>query len=240
MANNYFQFKKFRVDQDRCAMKVCTDACIQGAYAGSFLKPSGTSLRILDIGTGTGLLALMLAQAVPHARLDAIEMDPMAAGQAQENFDRSPWAERLHLICGDVRQYQPAAPYDWIICNPPFYEHDLKGSHPGRNRARHALDLNYRELLQVAGAALSDTGIFCVMLPPRQYEGLGVLTHASQLYAHHVLRVKQSPSHQFFRTIGFFSRSKRVSGTGELCITDASGAYTPAFAELLRPYYLYL
>ncbi|NJL13777.1 MAG: methyltransferase [Microscillaceae bacterium] len=118
MANTFFQFKQFRVEQAGAALKVCTDACLFGAWL-----PAQSAISILDIGTGTGLLALMLAQRTP-ARLTAIEIDPQAAQQAQANFLQSPWTHRLQLIAGAAQDFarQTTEKFDWIVSNPPFFE----------------------------------------------------------------------------------------------------------------------
>ncbi|HCL83101.1 MAG TPA: tRNA methyltransferase, partial [Chitinophagaceae bacterium] len=122
MSNSFFRFKKFTIQQDRCAMKVCTDSCILGAWTAGRLQGAA---RVLDIGTGTGLLPLMLAQKT-GATLDTIESDPEAVVQAGENIRQSPWAGRIRLLAGDVRTYPFTSFYDFIIANPPFFESDLR------------------------------------------------------------------------------------------------------------------
>eukprot|EP01136_Pigoraptor_vietnamica_P012822 Opistho-1_new@53158 len=117
MSNHYFQFKQFTIHQDKCAMKVSTDACIQGAWT----PIANDVVHVLDIGTGTGLLSLMLAQRNSNIHIDAIELDADAARQAQENISASPWADRVDVMQGDVTAYQFAKQYDMVICNPPFF-----------------------------------------------------------------------------------------------------------------------
>src|SRR5262245_3491214 len=129
MANNYFQFKQFTIHQDRCAMKVTTDSCLFGAWVASRESAArsspGTRRRILDIGGGTGLLALMLAQRT-NAFIDSIEIDKDAFQQAEENVKASPWSDRISLYHGDAREFSFQHKYQTIICNPPFYEKELK------------------------------------------------------------------------------------------------------------------
>lgn len=133
MSNSYFQFKQFRVEQDRCAMKVTTDACIQGAWT-----PVLPSVKnVLDVGTGTGILALMLAQKNSEITVDAIEVDKDAAGQARANVAGSPWRERINILEGDVRNYPFDKRYDLIITNPPFFSNSLLGDDVNKNLARH-------------------------------------------------------------------------------------------------------
>src|SRR5205085_2984467 len=122
-SNSYFQFKQFRVQQEATAMKVSTDACIQGAWTPiePFVK------NVLDIGTGTGLLSLMVAQRNNHILIDAIELDENAAQQATENIHASPWGDRINIVNGDIRNYTFNRQYDLIICNPPFFQNSLLG-----------------------------------------------------------------------------------------------------------------
>ena len=115
MPKSSFKFKQFTIFHDKCAMKVGTDGVLLGAWA-----PADKAKRILDVGTGTGLIALQLAQRNPHARITAIEIDAAAAGQATENVSHSPWADRVEIICHDFRDYQPENRFDLIVSNPPY------------------------------------------------------------------------------------------------------------------------
>jgi tRNA1Val (adenine37-N6)-methyltransferase len=137
LGNSYFQFKQFTVHQGDCAMKVTTDACIQGAWT----PVQKDEVRILDIGAGTGLLSLMLAQKAPNAIVDAVELNEQAATQAGQNFAGSPWADRLNVICSDIQGYRATHKYDLIISNPPFFNNSLKGPEASRNNARHTTAL---------------------------------------------------------------------------------------------------
>ena len=132
MGNQYFQFKRFTVQQAGSAMKVCTDACIQGAFTAAYIREQlpGAS-PVLDIGAGTGLLSLMLAQS-GNGTIDAVELDAAAAQQAAENFAASPWSERLRVFHTDIAHFNPAQRYPFIITNPPFFDNDLQGPHQRR------------------------------------------------------------------------------------------------------------
>jgi tRNA1Val (adenine37-N6)-methyltransferase len=242
MANHYFRFKQFTVYQEACAMKVCTDACLQGASTAAYLlagKPGVT--RILDIGTGTGLLSLMLAQQLPAADITGIELDAAAAGQARSNFAASPWNERLQVIERDARELAADAQYDFIITNPPFYESDLKSGNHLRNQAMHATTLDYNDLLKVIDGQLKREGAFSVLLPYRPFGEFITMANAAGFYLQEVLHVKQSERHDYFRSIGIFSREQHEPKVVSMAIREADQqTYTPAFVALLQAYYLYL
>ncbi|MBA4166660.1 MAG: methyltransferase, partial [Chitinophagaceae bacterium] len=147
MPNSYFRFRRFTVWQDRCAMKVCTDACLFGAWLANEVHDA---VHVLDIGTGTGLLSLMFAQN-SSASVNALEIDKDASVQAAENFNSSPWAYRLKVIDKSVQDYTAAFPgtslYDLVFSNPPFYSNDLKSSDSRRNLAQHSEALSLEELV---------------------------------------------------------------------------------------------
>ena len=143
MRYSYFRFKQFVIHQERSSMKVCTDSCILGAWTAVQLKNVKT---ILDIGTGTGLLPLMLAQK-SESIIDAIESDRESAGQARENVQLTPWSDRIHIIEGDVREFIGEDRYDWIITNPPFFESDLRSPERKKNEAKHDESLTLGQLI---------------------------------------------------------------------------------------------
>ncbi|SHN23313.1 tRNA1(Val) (adenine(37)-N6)-methyltransferase [Chitinophaga sp. CF418] len=242
MANHYFRFKQFTVHQEACAMKVCTDACLQGAYTAAFLQTNKPVIqRILDIGTGTGLLSLMMAQQLPDAAITGIELDAAAAGQTKANFTASPWSDRLQVIETDAREMAADGQYDFIITNPPFYESDLKSSNHLRNQAMHATTLDYSDLLKVIDRQLKAEGAFSVLLPYRPFGDFISMAGAAGFYLQEVLHVKQSERHEYFRSIGIFSRQQNEPKVESMAIRAADqNAYTPAFVSLLQPYYLYL
>lgn len=161
MANGYFQFRQFTIHQQRCAMKVGTDGTLLGAWA----LASEAPCRVLDIGTGTGLIALMIAQRYPQAQVTAIDIDEDAVCQAQENASASPFAERVQVVKADVLMLDDAEKYDSIVCNPPFFEDSLTCPAPQRTKARHAVTLGYRQLMEAAFRLLKDDGRFSVIIP---------------------------------------------------------------------------
>lgn len=241
MGNAFFQFKQFRIEQELCAMKVCTDACIQGAFAaeraGDFPK---TGLHILDIGTGTGLLTLMLAQKLPAASFDTIEINDDAYLQSKKNFAVSPWPGRIRTFKGDIRRHSFTKKFDLIICNPPFYEKGLKSLSAFRNQAMHATHLNPDDLLQALENNLSEKGHACIMYPVAEAESFIKKAALFHFYPLEILKVKQSPKHDPFRSIICFRKKQQSILSEELCIRDDNGNYTPAFISLLKPFYLHL
>lgn len=221
-------------------MKVCTDACIQGAFTARYLAAGPVEAsHILDIGAGTGLLSLMLAQQVP-ARITGIELDEAAAGQAGQNFAASPWAERLQITQGDIRSFPGRQAYDFIISNPPFYEADLKSNDPLRNQAMHATELGYAALLQAITAHLAPGGGFSMLLPYQQFRAFCAQAAAAGFFPVQVLNIRQSVQHDHFRSVGIFGRQELRPETASMAIYDEGQTYTAAFVELLKEYYLYL
>jgi len=242
MGNQFFRFKQFTVHQDACAMKVCTDACLQGAFTAAWLQKNQPGIiQLMDIGTGTGLLSLMLAQVTSDAVITAIEMDPAAAEQARANFGASPWKERLRVIEQDARNLPSMHSFDFIITNPPFYEADLKGDDRLRNQAMHTTTLDYNALLKVIDGQLSASGSFSVLLPYKPFALFEELAQKTGFWLQEAVHVKQSEQHGYFRSIGIFSRFQQTPEVHSIAIRDADHKhYTPAFITLLEPYYLYL
>jgi tRNA1Val (adenine37-N6)-methyltransferase len=246
MANTYFQFKQFRVTQERGAMKVCTDACLQGAYAADYLLkhikdfPWGNDkpLRVLDLGTGTGLLTLMLSQALPEAIFDAIELEKEACIQARENFIASPWKDRIHLLEADIRGYHSLARYPFVVSNPPFYQQQLKSPEEAKNGAKHDSTLRHDQLLDTVIRQLDNEGLFCVMIPASAFAPFASQAYIRGLYPVHILWVSQAERHDPFRCIAFFRRRADKMQEDTFRITGEAGQYSPSFQALLRPYYL--
>jgi tRNA1Val (adenine37-N6)-methyltransferase len=238
MANPYFQFKQFTVLQDQCAMKVCTDACILGAW---FADKAPAYARVLDIGSGTGLLMLMLAQK-HKGEIRGIEIDLDAFHQLKENISQSPWRQLLKVYPGDVRSFSFPEKFDFIVSNPPFFENDLPAATAAANLARHSKELTLSELLEAIDTNLSYTGSFGVLLP--YHRTAWFEEEASSQYGFILkekLLVRQTPRHDFFRSILHFSRRKdNFIPTTELTIQDNDGAYTEDFIELMQDYYLHL
>jgi tRNA1Val (adenine37-N6)-methyltransferase len=234
MPNPYFRFKQFTIRQDHSAMKVCTDSCILGAWTALRLKESK---NILDIGTGTGLLALMLAQA-SDSFIDAIESDADSIIQARENILLSEWAARVRVLEGDVRHYPFLNEYDFMITNPPFYESGLRSPELKKNQAKHDMSLILEDLLPVISSSLKEDGYFSILLPFFRADYFENLVRTKGFYLQEKLTVSQTPAHAPFRSICLYSRRipEKVL-LNELTIRDAEGKYSGPFSDLMKDYY---
>ena len=189
MANGYFQFKQFTVHQQHCAMKVGTDGTLLGAWA----LASESPCRILDIGTGTGLIALMMAQRYPQAKVTAIDIDDGAVRQAKENVSASPFADRINVIKADVLTIEEEEKYDSIVCNPPFFEDSLTCPDPQRTEARHTVSLGYRQLMEAAFRLLKDDGHFSLIIPSDCRERLESEAHLRGFFLSRVCSIQTTP-----------------------------------------------
>ena len=165
-----FTFKQFQVNQDRCAMKIGTDGVLLGAWTPLINNP----FNILDIGAGTGILSLMLAQRSNAEQIDAIEIDEDAYEQCVENFEASPWGDKLFCFHAGLDEFvdEPEDEYDLIISNPPFYTDDYKSDNTSRDLARFEDALPFEELIEAAALLLSDNGIFSVIIPLKKKNDL--------------------------------------------------------------------
>ncbi|SHI80453.1 tRNA1Val (adenine37-N6)-methyltransferase [Hymenobacter daecheongensis DSM 21074] len=238
MANSYFQFKHFRIEQGSCAMKVCTDACVLGAAA----DLTGTA-RLLDIGTGTGLLALMAAQRNPAAIIEAVELDPAAAAQAAANAAASPWADRIRIQAQSLAHYAAThpAPFDHILCNPPFFRHSLLSPDAARTTARHTSPdtLSFAELADFAARFLAPSGQLTVLLPPPEMLHFERKAALAGLFLHSQLVVRHRPGSKILRHISSFGHQPQPRQVQELAIHEAaSEAYSAEFRALLQDFYL--
>ncbi len=228
-----FTFKQFTIRQDRAAMKVCTDACVLGAYA------DVAGARILDIGTGTGLLALMAAQRNPMAVIDAVEIDEMAVGQAVENVTASLFAERVNVVQQRIQDFQGHNRYDRILTNPPFYTNQLRSPDSAVNRALHTDELPFAELIAAVARLLKPDGQWWVLLPPYETGKLTKLAQEAGLWPFNQLSVRNAGQKPVFRVVTGFSFKKTTFLDKTLTIRELDGnRYTPEFRALLRDFYL--
>src|SRR4051794_14751191 len=195
-------------------MKVCTDACLFGAWVTEEVKSKNLKIRnVFDIGTGTGLLPLMFAQKNPSAIIDAVEIDEAASLQAKENFEASPWRESLHIYNTSIQYFHTKKKYDLIISNPPFFENDLKSTDIKRNLALHSSELSWEELLDIIKKLLKEDGLFAVLLPYHRTEQFIKSATQQSFYLTQKILVNQTCKHHYFRSILLFA--KKATGTTE-------------------------
>ncbi len=232
-----FTFKQFVVEQDRCAMKIGTDGVLLGAWAPIHNHP----FSVLDIGTGTGIIALMLAQRSAAQQIDALEIDEAAYEQATDNFENSPWNDRLFCFHAGLDEFieEPEDEYDLIVSNPPFYAEDYKTENESRDLARFQDAMPFEQLLEAADLLLSEHGIFAVIIPFKEEENFTALAKEFELYPLKITRVKGTPTTEIKRSLLAFSRNKTTDlAIDELVIETARHVYTPEYIELTKDFYL--
>ena len=234
-------------------MKVSTDACLFGAWAASDPQVMNAH-KILDIGAGTGLLSLLLAQANNNATITAVEIEPAAATEAASNFKLSPWADQLNLVHDDIRNFGNHANtvYDIIITNPPFYEGDLKSPDENKNTAAHSTALPWNLLIENVAKLLNDSGSFYVLVPTLRAYTMQKLcdTHGLQLVAEVLVHntAKNLPIRAMQKFVKQHAGQIDTEKTNDVIqvkrtkiyIKDADNNYSPEFIALLKDYYLHL
>ena len=232
-----FQFKQFSVNQDRCAMKIGTDGVLLGAWTPINKNP----FSVLDIGTGTGIIALMLAQRCNAEQIDALEIDEEAYEQSVDNFENSPWSDRLFCFHAGLDEFveEPEDEYDLIISNPPFYTEDYKTENEQRDLARFADAMPFEDLIEAANLLLSENGIFSVIITFKQEDIFLALAKEYELYPFKITRVKGTPTTEIKRSLLAFSRNENTDAlTDELVIETARHIYTPEYIALTKDFYL--
>ena len=232
-----FTFKQFAIEQDRCAMKIGTDGVLLGAWAPIDNHP----FSILDIGTGTGIIALMLAQRSAAQQIDALEIDEAAYEQATDNFENSPWNDRLFCFHAGLDEFieEPEDEYDLIVSNPPFYSEDYKTENESRDLARFQDAMPFEQLLEATDLLLSEHGIFTVIIPFKEEENFIALANEFELYPLKITRVKGTPTTEIKRSLLAFSRTETTDlPIDELVIETARHVYTQEYIGLTKDFYL--
>jgi len=234
--NKPFQFKEFTIQQDKTAMKVGTDGVLLGAWASVESNP----FSILDIGSGTGLIALQLAQRSNAEVIDAIEIDDNAYEQAVDNFENSPWSDRLFCYHAGLDEFvdEIEDQYDMIVSNPPFYTEDYKTESLQRDIARFTDSLPFEDLLEGVSKLLEPTGIFHTIIPFTSHEHFMHLAEANGLFPTKICHVKGNPEANFKRSLLSFSFEKSTPILDELVIETARHQYTEAYISLTKDFYL--
>ena len=262
MANPYFQCKQFIVHQQHTSMKVCTDACLFGAWV-SQKSMVQNAINIVDIGTGTGLLSLMVAQVTENSKasITAIEIEAQAAAEANSNFNISKWSDRLKLVNDSIQNFTASISkddlvinelnnnkqlFDIVISNPPFYEGDLKSPDPNKNKAAHSTELPWSILVENVTSLLNNNGSFFVLVPTLRAYTMQKLAETHQLQLEEEVLVYNDAKHLPFRSFLHFTKVKPVIDKeisvlrNKIVIKNADNTYSTEFTELLKDYYLHL
>lgn len=232
-----FKFKKFSINQNHCAMKVGTDGVLLGAWTPIENNP----FSVLDIGAGTGILSLMIAQRSNAEQIDSIEIDEDAYEQCVENFENSPWSDRLFCFHAGLDEFvqEPENEYDLIVSNPPFYSEDFKTQNESRDLARFQESMPFEELIEAADLLLSENGIFSVIIPFKEEEKFIDLCARVELYPVKVTRIKGSYTTPIVRSLLAFKRYElSVLTADELVIEINRHEYTNEYIELTKDFYL--
>lgn len=238
MPNPYFQFKQFTVYHDKCAMKVGTDGVLLGAWAGMV-----NAAKILDVGTGTALIALMLAQRFPSSSVRAVEMEVAALAQAKENIVNSPFAGRITLIDSSFQHFarQTRERFDLIVSNPPYFSASLLPSDKKRAQARHSVTLTLDELLFFSRSCLSECGVLSMILPYGKRDELETLCKKYAFAVNRETYVHPLPKALSNRVLVELTLQQPLQPvTHSLIIEESRHCYTDDFKALVREFYLHL
>lgn len=235
MSKTYFQFKQFGVRQERAAMKISTDGVLLGATAGK-----GFPKNVLEIGVGTGVVTLMMAQRFATAQFTGVEIDQDAWLEASENADQSSWSDRIDFVHQRFQDFFPVCQqkFDLIVSNPPYFQDHLKTKDVKRNLALHLTGLSFSELLEGVVKLLGQRGEFCVILPERQMEILEKEAASIGLFSQHKLIVKDRPGKPVLRVVASFSFGSKKTLSEEIVIRDEIGKYSEGYSHLLRDFLL--
>ena len=227
-----FRFKQFSIEQEDVAMKVGTDGVLLGAWVNC-----DGARRILDIGTGTGVIALMMAQRNAEAKISAVEIDKTAIQRARGNFDMSPWAERLDVVCCAVQEFEPSEKFDLIISNPPYFVDSLLPPDGKRSTARHTHDLSFEELDKAVARLLTENGKFALILPTNEFEKYLTIT---QLHISRRCDICPIEGGVIKRVMGEFVKQKPAKTECENIAIERGrrGDYCESYRTLTKDFYL--
>lgn len=235
MGKDSFTFKQFVVHQEHCAMKVGTDGTLLGAWA-DLERQDG---RVLDIGTGTGLMALMMAQRFPKAWVTAIDIDEMAVFQAADNVKGSMFADRIKVVLADVNAFEPAELFDAIVCNPPFFNHALTCPDQHRTQARHTTSLSYRQLMAAAYRLLDDEGLFSLIIPNDFFSQIESEVHLAGFFVtrmYGVRTVERKPVRRYLIELAKHPRNELVKK--DVLIEESPNVRSGWYRELTKDFYI--
>ena len=233
-----FNFKEFTVQQDKTAMKIGTDAVLLGAWCFADFPDT-----ILDVGAGTGIISLQLAQRFDAETIDAVELDENAYEQTVENFEQSDWADRLYCYNASFQEFadeiaEEEENYDLIVSNPPFYTDEFESENESRNKARFTSSLSFQELIVGVAKILSRKGIFSVIIPFKEEENFIDVASKNKLFLNRVCRVKGNPTSKVKRSLLEFSFQESAIKKEQLTIEIKRHQYTEAYINLTKDFYL--
>lgn len=231
-----FKFKLFTIQQDKCAMKVGTDGVLLGAWVSLSTFPNS----ILDIGTGTGIISLQMAQRSKAEIIDAIEIDNDAFEQAVENFENSPWNDRIFCYHVSLEEFSKEIDqkYDLIVSNPPFYNDEFESNNEARNKARFTTSLSFEDLLDSVSILLSDNGTFATIIPYKEEANFIKLADQFQLKINTICRVQGNKNTEIKRSLLSFSKFQYKIEVTQLIIEKERHQYTGAYHKLVQDFYL--
>jgi tRNA1Val (adenine37-N6)-methyltransferase len=236
--NDYFKFKQFTIYQNNCAMKVCTDACIFGAWAAHIVKQLHPS-TVLDIGAGTGLLTLMLAQQYT-AHYTAIEIEDAAALQCKQNIESANFSSKFEIINANIKNLSGTKKFDFIITNPPFYENQLAADSINKNLALHDAGLTLDDTLSSIKQHLNINGLATLLMPYQRLAETIYKLEEFGLFANEIVHVRHNARKLPFRFLMLISYAKIKVKESTLTIKEKDNTYSENFKQLLQDYYLYL
>ena len=235
MGKNSFQFKQFTINQERCAMKVGTDGTLLGAWANAPERPC----RILDIGTGTGLLALMMAQRYPEASVVGIDIDKDAAMQAQENVGASPFSDRITIIHGDATKIEDKEEFDAIVCNPPYFVDSLICPKDQRTLARHTVSLTYEQLMGTAYKLLKNDGVFSIVVPTENNDAIESAAAFAGFLISRICMIKTTPNKLPKRQLVELRKARTEDlDFKEVILEEVHNQRSEWYSELTKEFYL--
>jgi tRNA1Val (adenine37-N6)-methyltransferase len=238
MPNPYFKFKQFTIFHDKCAMKVGTDGVLLGSWAGKGTIPR----RVLDIGSGSGLIALMLAQRFLEAEIEAVEIEEQCAKQCEENASASPFKDRIKSINTSIQEFalKQDVKFDLLVSNPPFFIDSFTSENDQRNTARHNHSLRQHELLKAVTDLSHQKSVFAIILPVKEGELFIVKAREYPWYLNNQVYVKGSPESKEKRVLLEFTKSANQLVKNQLIIEEKRGVYTKEFSNLVKSFYLHL
>ncbi|MBF90376.1 MAG: tRNA (adenine-N(6)-)-methyltransferase [Flavobacteriales bacterium] len=228
-----FRFKKFGIMQDKCAMKVGTDGTLLGAWV-----KAKSPEQILDIGTGTGLIAMMLAQRFVNAQIKAIEIDSNASQQTAENFQNTPWINRLFLEHISLQEFQHAPSFDLIVSNPPYFENNLKANNKKRTQARHTDTLSFETLIECSSKLLNKNGSLAIILPSESKDKVEAIAQKNHLHLNRLCWVKGTEKTAIKRALLQFSFQEKLLEENTLVVEKERHVYTEEYTEMCKEFYL--